>query len=165
MPSERTPSNSTPGDSPLKPQKPSITRPNSALIDLSENGNDYIVSTAPPLKASKSSKSVPTRVDSRHSSASSSLRPTPTKSSSNPQQAFPQSKSTPILTETSFEAIVIYPFQAEGDELALELGQIVVVSRTTGRGNESADESWWFGEHTRSGNSGWFPSNFVRRRA
>ena len=84
----------------------------------------------------------------------------------------PVPTASPHLTELngarialeSFEVIVIYPFKAETfDELSLSLGSVVVVSRVRGRGGDQ-DESWWFGEITRTGENGWFPCSFVQRR-
>lgn len=58
-----------------------------------------------------------------------------------------------------FEAVVIYPFKSGAhDELPLELGNVVVVTRVEGRGSE-----WWYGSNSQ-GSIGWFPSSYVVRR-
>lgn len=58
-----------------------------------------------------------------------------------------------------FEAVVIYPFKSGvHDELTLELGSVIVVTRVEGRGTD-----WWYGS-TNQGFMGWFPCAYVVRR-
>lgn len=57
-----------------------------------------------------------------------------------------------------FEAVVIYPFKKGAhDELELELGGVIVVTKVEGRGPE-----WWYGSTQNS--MGWFPAAYVVRR-
>ena len=66
------------------------------------------------------------------------------------------SPNVPIDTEI-FEAVVIYPFKSvKHNELSLELGNVIMVM--------DQKESMWFGEHTKTGRSGWFPCNYVQKR-
>ena len=76
-----------------------------------------------------------------------------------------KSESNLSMLATTFEVIVIYPFKAETlEEMSLELEQVIVVSATKGRGGDTLDDSWWYGEHTKSDARGWFPSSFVQKR-
>ena len=73
--------------------------------------------------------------------------------SSIPLIDFRESKATEF-----FEAVVIYPFKSGvHDELVLELGSIIVVTRVEGR-----EPEWWYGSCSSS--MGWFPASYVVRR-
>ena len=83
------------------------------------------------------------------------------------------------LVDSFFDVVVIYPYSASHPkEISLELGQVLVITKVS-KGkpfrrspfdedelseNDSDGEDWWFGEHARTGKSGWFPSKFAQRR-
>jgi hypothetical protein len=86
------------------------------------------------------------------------------KSLENPEilSAISNGSSIPLIdfrdSREFFEAVVIYPYKKSvHDELELELGGVIVVTKVEGRGSE-----WWYGSTQNS--MGWFPAAYVVKR-